>query len=68
LKRIQLRFYYCSINIDDINFGATIESLFKDFSKLMHSEFKMSMIGELKFFLGLKIKQQENSNIIHQQK
>ncbi|WMV54675.1 hypothetical protein MTR67_048060 [Solanum verrucosum] len=37
---------------DDIIFGATSDAICKDFSILMGSEFEMSMIGELKFFLG----------------
>ena len=43
--------------VDDIIFRATNESLCKDFSYLMKNEFEMSMMGELKFFLGLHIKQ-----------
>ncbi|GJR91042.1 retrovirus-related pol polyprotein from transposon TNT 1-94 [Tanacetum coccineum] len=31
-----------------------------DFSKIMHDEFEMSMMGELNFFLGLQIKQLED--------
>ena len=44
------------IYIDDIIFGAINVSLCKEFSKCIHSEFEMSMMGELKF-LGLQIKQ-----------
>jgi len=35
---------------------------------LMRSEFEMSMMGELNFFLGLQIKQITNDTMIHQQK
>ena len=42
------------IYVDDIIFGATNVSICEEFSKCMHSEFEMSMIGELNFFLGLK--------------
>ncbi|XP_070020307.1 secreted RxLR effector protein 161-like [Nicotiana sylvestris] len=34
----------------------------------MGSEFEMSMMGELNFFLGLQIKQSPNGTMIHQQK
>ena len=44
------------IYTDDIIFGATNVSLCEEFSKSMHSEFEMSMMGELNFFLGLQIK------------
>ena len=41
------------IYVDDIIFGATNVSLYKEFSKCMHNEFEMSMMGELNFFLRL---------------
>jgi len=34
----------------------------------MQSEFEMSMIGELRFFLGLQIKQQEDGIFIFEKK
>ena len=45
------------IYVDDIIFGSTNASLCKEISKLMHDEFKMSMMGELKFFLGIQVNQ-----------
>ena len=56
------------VYVDDIIFGATHNDLCDDFSKLMRSEFEMSMMGELNFFLGLQIKQTSNGTMIHQQK
>jgi uncharacterized membrane protein YciS (DUF1049 family) len=56
------------IYVDDIIFGATNDRLCKYFSELMQSEFEMSMMGELGFFLGLQIKQTHEGIIIHQQK
>ncbi|KAH9670992.1 CCHC-type domain-containing protein [Citrus sinensis] len=47
------------IYVDDIIFGSTNELLCKDFSSRMSQEFEMSMMGELKYFLGLQIKQNE---------
>ena len=44
------------IYVDDIIFGATNISLCEEFSKCMHNEFEMSIMGELNFFLGLQIK------------
>ena len=41
------------IYVDDIIFGATNGSLYEEFTKSMHSEFEMSMMGEYNFFLGL---------------
>ena len=40
----------------------------KEFSKLMQGEFKMSMMSELKFFLGLQIKQCKDEIFINQTK
>jgi len=45
------------IYVDDIIFGSTNASICKEFSKLMQGEYEMSMMGELKFFLGIQIKQ-----------
>ena len=45
------------IYVNDIIFGATNVSLCEEFTKSMHSEFEMSMMTELNFFLGLQIKQ-----------
>nr|GFA54802.1 hypothetical protein [Tanacetum cinerariifolium] len=45
------------IYVDDIIFGSTNPNLSKRFEKLMHSKFEMSMMGELKFFLGIQIHQ-----------
>ena len=39
-----------------------------EFSKMMRSEFEISMMGELNFFLWLQIKQSSNGTMIHQQK
>ena len=41
------------VYVDDIIFSATNSDLCDEFSELMRSEFEMSMIGDLNFFLGL---------------
>lgn len=57
------------IYVDDVIFGATNNQLLCDeFANLMQSEFEMSMMGELDFFLGLLIKQTTDGIMIHQQK
>ncbi|GJU01678.1 retrovirus-related pol polyprotein from transposon TNT 1-94 [Tanacetum coccineum] len=43
------------IYVDDIIFGSTNPKFSKRFEKLMHSRFEMSLMGEMKFFLGLQI-------------
>ena len=47
------------IYVDNIIFGSTNELLCKEFSSCMSKEFEISMMGELKYFLGLQIKQNE---------
>ncbi|KAJ1696523.1 hypothetical protein LUZ63_005035 [Rhynchospora breviuscula] len=54
------------IYVDDIIFGSTNATLAQEFSSLMSSEFEMSMMGELNFFLGLQIKQLQDSIFISQ--
>ena len=43
------------IYVDDIIFGSANPSLCEDFSKMMQAEIEMSLMGELKFFLGIQI-------------
>nr|GEW75935.1 retrotransposon protein, putative, unclassified [Tanacetum cinerariifolium] len=45
------------IYVDDIIFGSMNLKLSKRFEKLMHIKFEKSMMGELKFFLGIQIHQ-----------
>ena len=56
------------IYVDDIIFGSTNLKLSNEFANLMSSEFEMSMMGELNFFLGLQIKQLPDGIFINQAK
>ena len=56
------------IYVDDIIFSATNGSLCEEFTKSMHSEFELSMMRELNFFLGLQIKQLKEDTFINQAK
>ena len=60
--------FIVQVYVDDIIFGGTNDSLGVEFAQLMNSEFEMSMMGELNFFLGLQIKQTPVGTSIHQQK
>ncbi|GKB25325.1 retrovirus-related pol polyprotein from transposon TNT 1-94 [Tanacetum coccineum] len=51
------------IYVDDIIFGSTCQDMCGEFTKIMHDEFEMSMLGELNFFLGLQIKQMEDGTM-----
>eukprot|EP00267_Zea_mays_P053316 XP_020406429.1 uncharacterized protein LOC109945052 [Zea mays] len=54
--------------MDDIIFGGSSHALVSKFSDLMGSEFEMSMMGELNFFLGIQIKQTQDATFLHQRK
>lgn len=56
------------VYVDDLVFGSKSESLLDEFVKLMTSEFKMSMFGELKFFFGLQVKQGDDGIFVSQEK
>nr|GEX29779.1 retrovirus-related Pol polyprotein from transposon TNT 1-94 [Tanacetum cinerariifolium] len=56
------------IYVDDIIFGSTNHKYSKYFENLMHSRFKMSLMGEMKFFLGLQIHQSPRGIFINQAK
>jgi hypothetical protein len=56
------------VYVDDIIFRCNKDSLVQWFSSAMESEFEMSMIGELPFFLGLQITQRYEGMFICQEK
>jgi len=56
-RKVGKNYIIVRIYVDDIIFRATNESLCKDFFDLMKNEFEMSMMGKLKFFFRLHIKQ-----------
>jgi hypothetical protein len=56
------------VYVDDIVFGGSSNSLVVRFANDMSREFKMSMMGELQFFLGLQIKQSKEGTFVHQAK
>ncbi|GKD82137.1 retrovirus-related pol polyprotein from transposon TNT 1-94 [Tanacetum coccineum] len=56
------------IYVDGIIFASTTPELCDQFSKIMCSQFKMSMMGKISFFLGLQISQSPRSIFINQSK
>ncbi|GJX03002.1 retrovirus-related pol polyprotein from transposon TNT 1-94 [Tanacetum coccineum] len=56
------------IYVDDIIFGLTYQGMCDEFSKIMHDEFEMSMMGEFNLFLGLQIKQMKDGIFFNQSK
>jgi hypothetical protein len=50
-------FLLVQIYVDDIIFGGSSHTLVSRFQEMMESEFQMSMMRELTFFLGIQVKQ-----------
>jgi hypothetical protein len=56
------------IYVDDIVFGGMSDTLVKQFVHQMQSKFEMSLVGELTYFLGLRVKQMEDTIFISRSK
>ncbi|GJU54844.1 retrovirus-related pol polyprotein from transposon TNT 1-94 [Tanacetum coccineum] len=56
------------IYVDDIIFGSTNQKFSKKFEKLIHNRFEMSLIGKMKFLLGLRIQQSPRGIFINHAK
>ncbi|GJZ86702.1 retrovirus-related pol polyprotein from transposon TNT 1-94 [Tanacetum coccineum] len=56
------------IYVDDIIFASTNTAMCDEFANQMTSKFKMSMIGQMSFFLGLQISQIPRGIFINQSK
>ena len=51
-KKVKGELFVCQLYFDDIIFGSPNKAFNEEFAALMTSKFKMSLMGELKFFLG----------------
>jgi hypothetical protein len=60
--------FISQIYVDDIIFGSTDKKFCEEFSRIMTKRFEMSMMGELKFFLGFQVKQMKKGTFICQTK
>jgi hypothetical protein len=67
-KTIAKYLFVCQIYVDDIIFGSTNKSTCEEFSRIMIQKFEMSMMGELKYFLGFQVKQLQEGTFISQAK
>ncbi|GJU23308.1 retrovirus-related pol polyprotein from transposon TNT 1-94 [Tanacetum coccineum] len=54
------------IYVDEIIFASTNPAMCDEFAKIMNSKFKMSMMGQITFFLGLQISQSPRGIFINQ--
>jgi hypothetical protein len=61
-------FLHVQIYVDDIIFGGSSHTLVSRFQEMMESDFQMSMMGELTFFLGIQVKQMKQGTFMHQVK
>jgi hypothetical protein len=67
-KTIAKDLFVCQIYVDDIISGSTNKSTCEEFSRIMIQKFEMSMMGELKYFLGFQVKQLQDGTFISQTK
>jgi hypothetical protein len=67
-KTIANDLFVCQIYVDDIIFGSTNKSNCEEFSRIMVQKSEMSMMGELKYFLGFQVKQLQEGTFISQTK
>ncbi|XP_057426163.1 uncharacterized mitochondrial protein AtMg00810-like [Lotus japonicus] len=68
VKSVKGKLMIAQIYVDDIVFGGMSDQMVEHFVKQMKFEFEMSMVGELNYFLGLQVKQMDDSMFISQSK
>ena len=55
VKKEEGKIIIAQIYVDDIVFGGMSNEMVQHFVKQMQSEFEMSLVGELTYFLGLQV-------------
>ncbi|CAL9020228.1 unnamed protein product, partial [Prunus brigantina] len=68
VKRFKKDVLIAQVYVDDIVVGSTSDLHVQDFIRVMTSEFEMSLVGELNYFLGLQIKQCHDGIFVSQSK
>jgi hypothetical protein len=68
VKEEKGRLMIAHIYVYDIVFGGMSNQMVQHFVHQMQSEFEMSLVGELTYFLGLQVKQMEDTILISQSK
>ena len=66
IKRFKFEIIIAQIYVDDIVIGSTSQSKLNEFVNQMKSEFEISMVSELTYFLGLQVKQMNDGIFISQ--
>ena len=67
-RKVDNQLFVCQIYVDDIIFGSTDETFCEEFSRVMTNRFEMSMMDELKYFLGFQVKQLKEGTFLCQTK
>ncbi|PNX55819.1 putative LRR receptor-like protein kinase, partial [Trifolium pratense] len=62
------RIIVVSLYVDDLIFTGNDEKLFADFKSSMESNFAMTDLGKMRYFLGVEVKQYGNGIFLYQQK
>jgi hypothetical protein len=65
-KKVNGELFIFQIYVDEIIFGSSNKTFNDEFVKLMIDKFKMSMMGELKFFLSFEVRQLRGGTFINQ--
>jgi hypothetical protein len=60
--------FICQLYVDGIIFGSTNQKSCEEFRRVMTQKFKMSMIGELTYFLGFQVNQLKEGTFLSQTK
>jgi hypothetical protein len=68
IKKVNGELFICQIYVDDIIFWSSNNIFNDEFAKLMTDKFEISMMGELKFFLGFEVRQLRGGTFINQAK
>jgi hypothetical protein len=55
-RKVDNELFVCQIYVDNIIFGCIDEKFCEEFSRVMTNRFEMSMMSDLKFFLGFQVK------------
>jgi hypothetical protein len=67
-RKVNQDIFVCQIYVDNIILGSSNHDFCEEFSRIMTQRFEMSMMDELKFFLGFQIKQLNDGTFISQTK
>ncbi|CAM8920413.1 unnamed protein product [Rhodiola kirilowii] len=68
VKHTRSHFIFAQIYVDDNVCGSNAQKLVDQFVEQMQSESKMSMVGEMTYFLGLQVKRKADGIFISQNK